>query len=99
MVYPFLFVVAVVFFFNILIHNSLSLPLSGDYSLQQIPFYTNGYDDWWKFLKTGEFPMWDYSTYLGVNNIGSNTFYYLLNPFSYRFYYGRENILLKVWLL
>lgn len=77
----FLFVVAIVFFFNILIHNSLSLPLSGDYSLQQIPFYTNGYDDWWKFLKTGEFPMWDYSTYLGVNNIGSNTFYYLLNPF------------------
>lgn len=49
----FLFVVAVVFFFNILIHNSLSLPLSGDYSLQQIPFYTNGYDDWWKFLKQG----------------------------------------------
>lgn len=77
----FLFVVAIAFFFNILIKNSLSLPLSGDYSLQQIPFYTNGYDDWWKFIKTGEFPMWDYSTYLGVNNIGSNTFYYLLNPF------------------
>ncbi len=77
----FLFLVAIAFFFIVLIENSFTLPLSGDYCLQQIPFYTNGYDDWWHFLKTGEFRLWDMNTFLGANNLGSNTFYYLLNPF------------------
>lgn len=79
----FLFVVALAFFFIVLVQNSLTLPLSGDYCLQQIPFYTNGYDDWWTFFKTGKFPQWDYSTFLGANNIGSNSFYYILNPFFF----------------
>ncbi len=79
----FLFVVALAFFFIVLVQNSFTLPLSGDYCLQQIPFYTNGYDDWWTFFKTGKFPQWDYSTFLGANNIGSNSFYYVLNPFFF----------------
>ncbi len=77
----FLYFVAIAFYFIVLIDNSLTIPISGDYCLQQIPFYTNGYDDWWHFLKTGEFVLWDHNTFLGVNNIGTNTFYYLLNPF------------------
>lgn len=76
-----LYFVAIAFYFIVLIENSLTIPISGDYCLQQIPFYTNGYDDWWHFLKTGEFVLWDHNTFLGVNNIGTNSFYYLLNPF------------------
>ena len=64
----------------LLIENG-TIPLGGDYVQQQIPFYTNGYDDWWHFIKTGEFPLWDSNTVLGVNNIGANSFYYFLNPF------------------
>lgn len=71
----------VMFFSYALITNLLTIPLSGDYVLQQIPFYLNGYDDWWHFFRTGEFVLWDSSTYLGANHIGSNSFYYYMNPF------------------
>ncbi len=73
--------VGALFFSFALLTNLFTIPLSGDYVLQQIPFYLNGYDDWWHFIKTGEFVLWDSSTYLGANNIGSNAFYYLFNPF------------------
>lgn len=70
------------FFFSFaLVQEQFTIPLGGDYTQQQIPFYTNGYDDWWKFIKTGEFPLWDANTFLGASNIGSNSFYYSMNPF------------------
>ena len=77
----FLSFMGVMFYAFALVTNLFTIPLSGDYVLQQIPFYLNGYDDWWHFFTTGEFVLWDNSTYLGVNNIGSNSFYYYLNPF------------------
>ncbi len=77
----YLIAVGILFYGVALISNLFTIPLSGDYVMQQIPFYYNGYDDWWHFFKTGEFVLWDSSTYLGTNNIGSNSFYYLLNPF------------------
>ena len=77
----FLVFMGVMFFAYALVTNLLTIPLSGDYVLQQIPFYLNGYDDWWHFFTTGEFVLWDSSTYLGSNHIGSNSFYYYLNPF------------------
>lgn len=73
--------VGIFFYAFTLVTNAFTIPLSGDYVMQQIPFYTNGYDDWWHFFKTGEFVFWDSNTYLGANNIGSNSFYYILNPF------------------
>ena len=77
----FLFGLAFIMAIDVLLIESFTIPLGGDYVQQQIPFYTNGYDDWWHFLKTGEFPLWDSNTVLGVNNIGANSFYYFLNPF------------------
>jgi len=74
-------VLGVIFFIVPLLTEMFTIPLGGDYTQQQIPFYTNGYDDWWRFIKTGQFPLWDSNTFLGVNNIGSNSFYYALNPF------------------
>lgn len=71
------FVMSIYFFFK----NDFTLPFGGDYTEEQYPFYTNGYDDWWHFFRTGEFPLWDSNTVLGVNNIGSNSFYYFFNPF------------------
>ena len=77
----YLIFMGVMFYAYALVTNLLTIPLSGDYVLQQIPFYLNGYDDWWHFFRTGEFVLWDSSTYLGANHIGSNSFYYYLNPF------------------
>jgi uncharacterized membrane protein YfhO len=77
----YLFFMGLMFFSYALITNLMTIPLSGDYVLQQIPFYLNGYDDWWHFFRTGEFVLWDSSTYLGSNHIGSNSFYYYMNPF------------------
>lgn len=64
-----------------LIFNRFVIPITGDFKLQEIPFYYNGYDDWWESIRSGEFVMWDDSGFLGVNNIGANTFYYLWNIF------------------
>lgn len=58
-------------------------PFGGDYTQQQIPLFYNGYDDWWTFFKTGRFVMFDESLFLGGDNIGSNSFYYLFNPFFF----------------
>ena len=61
--------------------NGLTLPINGDYILQQLHFYYEGYDAYWSFFTTGEFPMWSYRGFLGVNYFAANTFYYLTSPF------------------
>ena len=76
-----LYLLALCIFGFTLFTNYFTIPISGDFKLQEIPFYYNGYDDWWTALTTGHFPLWDDNTYLGANNIGSNTFYYLWNIF------------------
>ncbi len=73
--------IGLLFFLSLLVFNLFTTPYSGDYCAQQFSFYTNGYDDWWHFLRTGQFVLYDTNTYLGVNNIGSNAFYYLFDPF------------------
>ena len=79
--YIFLVLIGLVFFSTSLCVNYFTTPFTGDYVTQQYSFYTNGYDDWWHFFRTGEFIFYDTNTYLGVNNIGSNSFYYLFDPF------------------
>lgn len=76
-----LYVVAFLTFGYTLIRNSFVIPISGDFVIQEIPFYFNGYDDWKEAFATGHFPLWDDSAFLGVNNIGANAFYYLFNIF------------------
>lgn len=79
--YGLLVVLGVIFFAYTLFDNYFVTAFTGDYCAQQFSFYTNGYDDWWHFFKTGEFVLYDENTFLGVNNLGSNSFYYLLDPF------------------
>ena len=83
--YYFLFLLGVglIFFFTSLFFNYFTTPFTGDYNTQQYAFYLNTYDDWWHFIKTGSFRLYDTNTYLGVNNIGSNTFYSLFDPFFF----------------
>lgn len=76
-----LYVFAFLTFLITLVQNYFVIPVSGDFILQEIPFYYNAWDDWRTFLNTGVFPQWDPNTFLGSSNIGSNTFYYLFNPF------------------
>lgn len=63
--------------------NSWVVTFGGDFTQEQIPFYYNGWDDWHTFFSTGKFPMWDESIFLGVDNIASNSFYYLFSPFFF----------------
>ncbi len=76
-----LYIVAFIAFGYTLLNNKMVIPVSGDFVIQEIPFYFNGYDDWWTALRTGHFPLWDESGMLGVNNVGANAFYYLFNIF------------------
>lgn len=77
----FLVLVGVLFYCTSLFVNCFTTPFTGDYTSQEFAFYTNGYDDWWHFFTTGEFVLFDTNTFLGVNNIGANSFYYLFSPF------------------
>lgn len=79
----FLVVVGVLFFITSLIPYNFTTPFSGDYVSQQYAFYLNLYDDWMTFFKTGKFNYYDFNTYLGANNIASNSFYSLTDPFFF----------------
>ena len=79
--YCFMLLMGVCFFAFALFNQYFTTPLGGDYNSQQFSFYTNGYDDWWRFFTTGQFTLYDTNTFLGASNIGSNSFYYLFDPF------------------
>lgn len=76
-----LFIISILCFIYTWVTHEFTVPLGGDYTLQEMTFLFNGYDDWHEFFRTGDFPNWDYSVFLGVDNIGANSFYYLFSPF------------------
>ena len=76
-----LFAIGVCMFLYILLSNNFMLPINGDYVYQSYAFYAGGYHKMWEFIKTGEFPLFDYSNFLGANYIGTASFYYLFSPF------------------
>lgn len=79
--YFFMVFMGILFFAASLFTQYFTTPMTGDYVSQQYAFYTNGYDDWWRFFTTGQFTLYDTNTFLGASNIGSNSFYYLFDPF------------------
>ena len=76
-----LFIISILCFIYTWVTHDFTVPLGGDYTLQEMTFLFNGYDDWHEFFRTGDFPNWDNSIFLGVDNIGANSFYYLFSPF------------------
>lgn len=76
-----LVLIGIGFFAFALFSQYFTIPLSGDYAQQYVAFHYNFYDDWWTFFKTGKFLLWDHNTFLGADNITSNTYYGLFSPF------------------
>ena len=76
-----LLVICILAFGYSLITNSFTTPFGGDFTLQGMTFIYNGYDDWKEYFRTGIFPTWDTSGFMGVSNIAANSFYYLFDPF------------------
>lgn len=76
-----LIAICLAFFGMALVTQSFTTPFSGDFAQQAYAFYYNAYDDWWTFFKTGKFPLYDANTFLGADNIQSNTYYGLFTPF------------------
>ena len=54
----FLYLISFFLFGITLINNSFTIPVNGDFVLQEIPFYFNGFDDWWSYLTSGKFVLW-----------------------------------------
>lgn len=81
MTFYLLFIVSICCFIVTWATHYMTIPLGGDYTLQEMTFLFNGYDDWHHFFETGEFVFWDRSVFLGIDNIGGNSFYYLFDPF------------------
>ena len=52
-----------------------------DYEIQYVSFYYSYWDSWHEFFRTGHFILYDNTTYLGTDNIGSNSYYGLFDPF------------------
>lgn len=75
--------VGLLYFGICLAFEQFTTPFSGDYSQQYFAFEYNFYDDWWTFFKTGKFPLYDSNTFLGADNIISNTYYGLFSPFTF----------------
>ncbi len=66
-----------------LLTNSGTQMYGWDYSSQFIQFTYRYYDIWHYFFKTGKFTLYDPSTFLGTDNIGSNSYYGLFDPFVF----------------
>ena len=85
--------VGFLFFGFALITQQFTTPYSGDFSQQAYQLYYNFYDDWWTFFKTGHFPMYDSNTFLGADNIASNTYYGLFSPFTFPILFFPRNMI------
>lgn len=68
--------VSMVIFIPIMVMNDGYFTYYGDFNAQQIPFYQHAH----AMVTSGDFG-WDWGTDLGVNFIGSYTFYLLGSPF------------------
>lgn len=79
----FLIGIGIGFYGYSLLTQYFTVPLGGDYTQQYVAFHYNFYDDWWTFFNTGKFVYWDHNTFLGADNITSNTYYGLFSPFLF----------------
>jgi len=66
-----------------LITNSFTQLYGWDYSSQYTAMAARFWDMWHYFFKTGEFVLYDPSTFFGTDNIGSNSYYGLFDPFVF----------------
>ncbi|MBO4540397.1 MAG: YfhO family protein [Bacilli bacterium] len=77
----FLFVLGISWAAYSLFTNHFTQLYGWDYELQYVPFYYDYWDTWHEFFETGHFRLYDHQTFLGTDNIGSNSYYGLFDPF------------------
>ncbi len=77
----FLFLLAIAWSANLLIENAGTSLLGWDYTWQFVSFAYDFYDQWHVFFSTGHFPLYDSTIWFGLDNIGSNSYYSLFDPF------------------
>jgi hypothetical protein len=75
------FIIAMAWCGYSLINNHFTQLYGWDYSSQYVTFYYDFYDCWHEFFRTGKFVLYDTQTFLGTDNIGSNSYYGLFDPF------------------
>ena len=92
--FPFLFDVRSLFYFILFLvivslgwcawslwNNYFTQLYGWDYEHQYVCFYYTYWDTWHEFFRTGHFNLYSYNTFLGTDNIGSNSYYGLFDPF------------------
>ncbi len=79
----FIFFVGILWMFYSLFTNSGTQLYGWDYSSQYTQFAYRFHDEWRYFLKTGKFTLYDTATFFGTDNIGSNSYYGLFDPFVF----------------
>lgn len=89
------FAIGVIGFAVEALSNHFTLLISGDYVLQTVPFYSHGYTLMKEFLRTGEYPFFDFSNFLGANSMGANSFYYMFSPLFYLLLLWPEKFLMQ----
>jgi hypothetical protein len=77
----FIFVVGIAWTLYSLVTDNGTQLYNWDYNSQYVSFTYNFWDTWHTFFKTGYFELYNASTYLGTDNIGSNAYYGLFDPF------------------
>lgn len=77
----FVILLSIAWAFWMLYSNSFTMLMGWDYSWQFVPFAYNYWDQWHLFFRTGQFPLYDSKIFLGTDNIGSNSYYGLFDPF------------------
>lgn len=77
----FMFVVAFAWCGYTFFFNGAAAIYGWDYSSQYVSMSYTFWDNWHELFTTGHFPMYSTNTYLGTDNIGSNSYYGLFDPF------------------
>ncbi len=77
----FMFVVAFAWCGYTFFFNGGAAIYGWDYSSQYVSMSYTFWDNWHELFTTGHFPMYSTNTYLGTDNIGSNSYYGLFDPF------------------
>lgn len=89
----YIYVVGLLCFGIVAFRNDFTIPMSGDYQSQTYNFYAQGYHLVRNFFRTGEFPLFDFSNFLGANFLGTQSFYYAYSPLFYLLIIWPEKLL------
>lgn len=89
----YIYIVGLLCFGIVAFRNGFTIPMTGDYQSQTYNFYAQGYHITRNFFKTGEYPLFDFTNFLGANYLGTQSFYYVFSPLFYLLIFVPEKLL------